>query len=1046
MWTLPSILLCAILVASSVFSPDQAQHVAQRSDLPPWLTQVWGNHPVLLVIGSVLSALGVYSGLKEWFGKKLVEWVIGEGAGALLTNILAISSYRKAMSRLYGRAHLPFRPEEPIDVARIYVPLTAIVGFDKVVEGPGLDAETAVRRFQHVMVLAPPGGGKSMLMRHIATQYAAHGMRSLKHLRVPILFELHKLNGSTKSLTEHLAAQLHGPDVKPGFWNSSRFVTKGLDKGRLFILLDGLDEVDSSQRQRAIAEISELLQWRCNVVITCRTAVYNGEFDKHLKAIVRIREFDDKQVSAFVRRWATDKDPSYAERSETLLRILGEQPQLSALARNPLLLTIIAFVFVDKGKDLPHSRAEFYRMATSELLTGWKKDVYQERSTSEDDKRIALESVATADWQVGEPRLTITREAALAAIQTALPSLASASELLREIVERSGLLATEDREESLRWMHMTFREYFVAEALRRRSGECITGAVEAPGKWAEIAKLWCGLAEDASPVVRDILPSNPTLAMECCAEARGVDDAIYQAIIPVIKSKIGTGISGFEMAAGMLSARKGAAEILNVLKRQTGSEIETVRLAAALALSYSNTDEAAKLLASLALTDSAFTPSLLRMGNQAVSALAVLAISGQESAVAMMADIGGELAIRHLVALMTCADLMTDVNLTIATAAAWGIVSLSAEPAATAALSKEIPRVDWPYEEAWEWVWSPFAAEEDGRRVQRIMARAAFLIKTQPPPMHMPRRRLDPRLLVPLCMVCYGDTLRELGNAVELYTEFTGAQDSVEQHSFAALRFYDEATWRPSLHDTKTFKNAPPPLRAMLTAMKPSLEHEMILRCTKQRAGTQADWKRLFTQDHVGWLRSLQTPAEVMLTGLIAVGVILALGVAGPLIGFAVTFLGHGLDKPLFVIGCWVVVIGGLIPLINRYAKSGISMKKPAETYMGCGCLSLYFLIPGSFLFSYLSDAAKEKPLAEIISELGSNLSWLRPTQPQFWLLLGGGAALWAFGKLRNLRPGLNPMYGLPITDEEPAKVTPWQLAPVPEREMFTSISLRKSA
>ena len=60
--------------------------------------------------------------------------------------------------------------------------------------------------------------------------------------------------------------------------------------------------------------------------------------------------------------------------TERLLRILTDCPQLRVLARNPLLLTIIAFLHIDKELSLPHSRAEFYRQATVELLRGWKQE------------------------------------------------------------------------------------------------------------------------------------------------------------------------------------------------------------------------------------------------------------------------------------------------------------------------------------------------------------------------------------------------------------------------------------------------------------------------------------------------------------------------------------------------------------------------------------------------------------------------------------------------------------------------------------------------
>jgi predicted NACHT family NTPase len=273
------------------------------TELPNWLINSWKHHPLVFFPVTVLTVLGIFKALRE----TVANWLLGEGAGALLSNIFALISYRKALASRHGKAYLPFRPEMPIDVAKLYVPLAAAAGFSAEVEGPGFDAEAALAQFRRVMILAPPGGGKSMLLQHIATQYSAIGMRRLKHLHVPILFELHRLNGNSRPLIEHLADRLKGADVRPGFWDARKFMEKGLEDGRLLILLDGLDEVDSSQRQRALSEIGEILRKRCNVVVTCRSAVYKRELNSEVDCVVRIREFDDDQVGIFLERWEVDK-------------------------------------------------------------------------------------------------------------------------------------------------------------------------------------------------------------------------------------------------------------------------------------------------------------------------------------------------------------------------------------------------------------------------------------------------------------------------------------------------------------------------------------------------------------------------------------------------------------------------------------------------------------------------------------------------------------------------------------------------------------------
>jgi hypothetical protein len=198
---LRGILLC-VLAASAAVGQAEIRDPKLPNGLSNWLN----GHSWLLLLLSILSLLGVSAALKETLGK----YIVGEGAGSLFANIGAIISYRKSLGARYGRASLPFRPGKPIDVGQLYIPLTAVTGFGAVVEGPGLDAEAALGDHRRVVVLAPPGGGKSMLLRHIATQYSAVGMRRLRNLRVPILFELHRLNVDSRPLKEQLATASEG--------------------------------------------------------------------------------------------------------------------------------------------------------------------------------------------------------------------------------------------------------------------------------------------------------------------------------------------------------------------------------------------------------------------------------------------------------------------------------------------------------------------------------------------------------------------------------------------------------------------------------------------------------------------------------------------------------------------------------------------------------------------------------------------------------------------------------------------------------------------
>jgi len=128
------------------------------------------------------------------------------------------------------------------------------------------------------------------------------------------------------------------------FSRAENFVAQSLARGTLMLLFDGLDEVDSQARQRVVQQIRDLMDThgKCRVIITCRAAVYDNEFYDVVDKTLEIVESNDQQVQQFLSAWQ-DEMPS--EKSvEQLLRSLRDRPRIMTLARNPLLLTIIAYL------------------------------------------------------------------------------------------------------------------------------------------------------------------------------------------------------------------------------------------------------------------------------------------------------------------------------------------------------------------------------------------------------------------------------------------------------------------------------------------------------------------------------------------------------------------------------------------------------------------------------------------------------------------------------------------------------------------------------
>ena len=432
----------------------------------------------------------------------------------------------------YKTLHIPFRPNRPLDMREVYVPLKV----EGKKDSEQIDAKRAISEYPRLMVKGAPGSGKSMLLKHIVLSYGEGNLFNLPEKPIPILLELHRLIASDldeEKLQQHLVAVL----ARHGFPKAKRFVKQGLEQGRLILLFDGLDEVNSSVRSLVVQVIKDLLNQykKCRTIITCRTAVYQNEFTDVVNQTLEIVQFSDLQIRRFLKSWESQMPP---EKSiEQLMQTLRDRPKIMALARNPLLLTIIAYLYTDTPYVLPHSRAEFYKESTDIMLKQWHKDF--NRYQANDKKRIlqhlALYNLDNANRQQ-QDRRSIDYKIVLESLQKILPALnlkpdTDAKLILKEIVERSGLLVKIDSGERYQFAHLTLQEFFAATALKNKENELIARFRGEPTAWRETVKLWCGLAGDSTELIKAVYAKDELTGFECLADAQEVEQSLAETII-----------------------------------------------------------------------------------------------------------------------------------------------------------------------------------------------------------------------------------------------------------------------------------------------------------------------------------------------------------------------------------------------------------------------------------------------------------------------------------------------------------------------------------
>lgn len=530
----------------------------------------------------------------EFIGNQLYSKL----SGTLWLRSVALKCYRKEIQDKYENLNISFRPNRPLKLKDIYVRLKVTGTNDTT------DAFQAVAKYRRLMVKGSPGSGKTMLLKYIALCYAEGRWADLfkKFQCVPILVELHRF--SNKELT--VEQQLVEAFARDGFPNAQSFVSQSLDKNKLLLLLDGFDEVSSNERQKVVDLINDFLDTHkdCPVIITCRTAVYRGEFNNFIEQTLEVVEFNDQQIREFLAPWKPDMP---ADKSvEQLVQTLHDRPRIMELARNPLMLTIIAYLYADTPAVLPHSRAEFYRIATDILLEQWHQERNQFQAR---DKKLVLQHLAlffqdNANQQ-GQDRRSVDWKTVELEITSILPNFNlqpdCTRDILSEIVERNGLLLAIDGRERYQFAHLTLQEFFAASQLRDKADSLISRFKADPDAWRETLKLWCGIASDSTNLIREVRTVNPIVAFECLADVQKVDSTLALEIINSFKSQLGVDsnedIVNHAFAAVAADERR-RTDVFTFLKEtlENTSETDARRKAVINILSLTNLPSAAKLL------------------------------------------------------------------------------------------------------------------------------------------------------------------------------------------------------------------------------------------------------------------------------------------------------------------------------------------------------------------------------------------------------------------------------------------------------------------
>ena len=540
--------------------------------------------------------------------------------------------------------------------------------------------EEARKKHQKLIVLADPGMGKSTLLRMEALKIAtegrgqrAEGRREEKkeeewvdEVVFPLFLRLSDLAATEKEVID-IVPEL----IKKEYGTAAviePLLKKKLRQGKCVLLLDALDEVPKEERLELGRKLNSFARnYDCPIVCTSRIVGYGGRFLDGAKE-VEIVPFNKQQREAYIKYWFTNA-AEYLEdetvSTQGLIRELKNKPQISGLAHNPLLLSLLCSLYQVKELELPARRTQIYHQAVEYMLRDWSKE--NERKLQQEGWVLAktelLEFLAyhlscknkevflLADvWESLNKYLSQEKKADFQQV--------SVADLLDELTEADGIIQKLSRNgDYYLFLHRTFQEYLTAAYLckkienKKRKNKHAENNQKSKNQrqgiklvidhrweydWHETIVLVAGLMAEPMPLIKAILAEK---------------DDIFQTLLL---------LAGLCLAECDVQTDPLAAKILEKINKFWQAYPHASFITSVLvALGKNNYDQAIKFLI-IALKDSNYNvrrsavEALGKIGNDQAMQPLITALQSSDSelgrsAVAVLGNIGSEQAIQALI-------------------------------------------------------------------------------------------------------------------------------------------------------------------------------------------------------------------------------------------------------------------------------------------------------------------------------------------------------------------------------------------------------------